>query len=73
MPDPQVAGPGRRHPNSPAFRPMMVKVGERVVFPMAVTQCGSGKNITHKLTDGQSMIRETDVFFVVEGDISVEV
>lgn len=68
-----AAGPGRQHPKSKAFRPMAVKVGERVAFPMAVTQCGSGKNITHLLEENQAMIRETDVFFVVQGDVAVEV
>lgn len=68
------AGPGRQHPNSNAFRPMMVKEGDRVVFPMAVTECGSGRNITHALDDNKlRMIRETDIFFVVEGNLRIEV
>lgn len=57
------------------YRPVDVKPGDRVVFPMAVTECGSGQNITHTLDNGQRMIREDDVFFVIDGneDIHVEV
>jgi len=66
------AGPGRLFPDN-VYRPVDVKPGDRVVFPMAVTECGSGKNITHTLDNGQRMIREPDVFFVIEGDVDVEV
>jgi len=52
---------------------MAVEVGERVAFPMAVTQCGSNKGVTHRLEDNQVMIREPDIFIVVEGNVSVEV
>lgn len=68
-----ATGPGRRHPGTGALRPMAVEVGERVAFPMAVTQCGSNKGVTHRLEDNQVMIREPDIFIVVEGNVSVEV
>jgi co-chaperonin GroES (HSP10) len=68
-----AVGQGVKNPKRNVVRPTRVKVGDRVAFPMAVTQCGSGKNITHHLDDGHRMIREEDVFFIVEGDVCVEV
>ncbi len=68
-----AAGPGRRYHGKDAFHKMEVEVGERVAFPMAATQCGSGENITHVLEGNQRMIRETDIFFVLNEDVDVEV
>jgi co-chaperonin GroES (HSP10) len=66
-------GPGRTYPNDKVFHKTEVEVGERVAFPMAATQVGTSKNLTPQLADDTCMIRETDVFFTVEGDVNVEV
>jgi co-chaperonin GroES (HSP10) len=66
-------GPGRRYTNDKIFHKTEVEVGERVAFPMAATQVGTNRNLTPRLEDNTCMIRETDVFFTVEGDVDVEV
>ncbi len=83
IPDPERAplrigkvlrtGPGRRHPNSNVFRRVTVEKGERVVFFMATTQVGGAKEIAYHLPENQRLIRETDVLFVTQKGVEVDV
>ncbi len=64
-----AVGPGKhwrnRRTKKSMFRPIEVIVGERIAFFMANLQTKQGKQICHVLEDGQGLIRETDVLFVI--------
>ena len=63
-------GPGRCSASG-ARRTLGVKVGERVAFHMANLQTKQGRDLVYRLSANQGLIRESDVFFVVEGEAEV--
>jgi len=52
-------------------RPLGVFVGDRVAFHMANLQTKQGKELCYRLDEGQGLIRESDVLFVLEADVEV--
>lgn len=66
-----AAGPGRRYQDK--FVPTELKVGDRVAFFIAATECGSGPQVNYQLGGNKRLIRENDVLVVVEGKVKVEV
>ena len=64
-------GPGKRHEKTGVILPMAVRPGDRVAFFMAVVQTKLGAALVHALDEGQGLIRENDIVFVIEGDVRV--
>lgn len=65
-------GPGRRDKKG-RLRPTQVKVGDRFPFFKAATETKQGRLLAEKLPEGQELVRESDILFVIEGDGDVEV
>lgn len=65
-------GPGKRTKKG-HLNPTQVKVGDRVAFFMAVTQTQQGYAVAHRLEENQGLIAESDILFVLEGDVKVSV
>jgi len=63
-------GPGRRSKTG-SIRPLGVSPGERICFHMANLQTKQGRELCYRLEDNQGLIRETDVLFVVKGDVDI--
>lgn len=68
----QCVGKGRRYADG-VYLSTEVKEGDRVVFLTAVKEAGVFRDIARKFDDGQFLIGERDVLFVVEGDEIPEV
>ncbi len=66
-----AAGPGKRYPDK--FVPTQVQVGDRVAFFKAVTETQQGERVGHHLDDETVLLRETDVLFVVQDGVDIEV
>lgn len=65
-------GPGRRYGKKDVLVPMRLKPGDRFPFFKAATETKQGEMLSMLLPDGQELIRETDVLFVIEeGDVEV--
>lgn len=66
-------GPGRHYPDG-RYIPTEVKPGDRFPFFKAVTDSQSGKKVTERLPEGQELIRESDILFIIEeGDVEITV
>lgn len=66
-------GPGRRGRKGQLI-PMELKIGDRFPFFVAAAQTQQGRQLGMLLPEGQELIRESDVLFVIdEGDIEVNV
>lgn len=64
-------GPGRRGRKQQLI-PMELKVGDRFPFFVAAAHTQQGQQLGMLLPEGQELIRESDVLFVVdEGDVEV--
>lgn len=61
-------GPGRRHSKTDVLSRTKVKPGERVCFHIATLQTKQGKAIVHALDDRLGLIKESDIFGVLEED-----
>ena len=64
-------GPGKRHSKTGALQRTKVEPGMRVCFHIATLQTKQGKAIVHALDDGLGLIKESDIFGVLEEDIRV--
>jgi co-chaperonin GroES (HSP10) len=64
-------GPGRRYPDR--YVPTQVRVGDRFPFFKASTDSKNGRAIAERLPEGQELVRETDILFVIEDGADVEV
>lgn len=62
-------GPGKQYEDK--YLPTEVKAGERVAFLQATLETRSETEINYLLPDGQALIRETDILFVVEEGLDV--
>lgn len=66
-------GPGRRGRKGQLI-PMGLKLGDRFPFFKAAADTQQGRQLGMLLPDGQELIRESDVLFVIEeGDIEVTI
>jgi co-chaperonin GroES (HSP10) len=64
-------GPGRRGRKGQLI-PMSLKVGDRFPFFKAAADTQQGRQLGELLPEGQELIKESDVLFVIEeGDIEV--
>jgi len=64
-------GPGRRGRKGQLI-PMGLKVGDRFPFFKAAADTQQGRQLGELLPEGQELIKESDVLFVIEeGDIEV--
>mgnify|MGYP001604636702 CR=1 FL=1 len=71
-------GPGRwkvKRMGEPArvFIPTTLKGGERVVFFSAAMHGKHGAELFAELPDNQALVRESDILFVADHDVKVEV
>ena len=65
-------GPGRCSQRTGKREPTEVKPGERICYFVAALQTKQGQAIVHNLPDGQGLIKESDVLFIVpEGKIKI--
>lgn len=65
-------GPGRTFSDG-VYKHTELKVGERVAFLSAVLDTKQGHQIEGTLSEGEALIREDDVLFVIEeGDLRIE-
>jgi co-chaperonin GroES (HSP10) len=65
-------GPGVYLPSGKR-RPMGVKPGDRICFHHAHLQTGQGYKLKEQLGEGLGLLRELDVFFVIEGEVEVTI
>ena len=67
-----ATGPGRRYGKKDVLVPMRLQPGDRFPFFKAATETKQGEALSLCLPDGQELIRETDILFVIdEGDVEV--
>lgn len=67
-----AAGPGKRHSKTDRLTPTQVKEGERICFHHANLQQSQGKQLMWVLPDNQALIKESDIFFVIDdGDLRI--
>jgi co-chaperonin GroES (HSP10) len=65
-----MVGPGRQFKDK--YVPMDVKVGDRVAFLAAATDSHRpGLALQDHLDEDQRLIRQSDVLFVVEGEVEI--
>ena len=64
-------GPGRRYKDR--YVPMEARPGDRFPFFKATTDSKSGRSIAERLPEGQEMVRETDILFVLEEDVEISI
>ena len=67
-----AVGPGAYLPSGKR-RPMAVKPGDRICFHHAHLQTGQGHRLKYQLGEGVGLLKELDVFFVIEGEVEVEI
>lgn len=66
-------GPGRRGTKGQLI-PMALKIGDRFPFFKAAADTQQGRQLGELLPEGQELIKESDVLFVIEeGDIEVSI
>lgn len=66
-------GPGRRGRKGQLI-PMGLRIGDRFPFFKAAADTQQGRQLGELLPEGQELIRESDVLFVIEeGDVEVTV
>jgi co-chaperonin GroES (HSP10) len=64
------AGPGRHYVDK--YVPSEVKPGDRFPFFKATSDTKQGRQLAERLPEGQELIRESDILFVIEeGDVEV--
>lgn len=59
-----AVGPGKDY--SDRYVATQAQVGELVAFTIGATDTKSGKQVTYLLGDGERLIRETDILFVID-------
>lgn len=65
-------GPGRLHSDG-VYTPTQVREGDRVAFLAAVLDNKQGHAIEATMAEGEALIREKDILFVIEeGDATIE-
>jgi len=67
-----ATGPGRFDKKGRRVK-MQLKAGDRFPFFMAVTETKMGRSLAKALPDSVSILRESDVLFVIENGADIEV
>jgi hypothetical protein len=64
-------GPGRHYRDR--FVPTQIKPGDRFPFFKAASDTKQGKQLAEKLPEGQDLVRESDILFVIEENVEVSI
>lgn len=67
-----MVGPGKRYRDR--YVPTQVKPGDRFPFFKAASDTRQGRQLAERLPDGQDLVHESDILFIIEeGDVEITV